>query len=296
MGDDVTDHDQTSGDGLHPDELPAHENWIARNSKTISTLATVAIPVVIAVVGTIANININNQNNDREYVRLAYGILSANQPSATDQAGCSDVIGAVTATATADTTTITPTAPTAETIDELRSLLRRDVEEIEGFEEIRENSTIALRNYGLDLLVATTPVALSLDQYVALLCGKVNLPVSAAVADGETATVGASGEADTQGDAGRFAAVIEDLREMFEGLEPQGDEKESLPEACIVTVLEEAPTLDGKVVKGELPAVARRSGDETNTEFVKVVTPGGTQEWMELNLSVVLAQEGCEKE
>lgn len=280
MGDDVTDHDQTSGDGLHPDELPAHENWIARNSKTISTLATVAIPVVIAVVGTIANININNQNNDRQYVQLSYNILSGNQPVVAEQDGCVEKVK----TARAENAPV-------DDIEALRDALRDELSAVSA-DGVVSLPTVALRNYALDLLVATTPVELSVDQYVALLCGKVNLPVAAADpgTDGPTIAADANGGAAAETDPGRFADVIAARQSVFDLLET---DEEKLPSGCQVNVLVEAPTLAGTVVLGRLDAELRRDGEP---QFVKVVTPEGNSEWMALSVPDVLLVDCFEQD
>lgn len=254
------------------EDLPAHENWVARNSKTISTLATVAIPIVLAIVGTIANININNQNNDRQYVQLSYDILSKNEPSETEQDRCD-----------AEAVRVLAAGESVANIGQLRERFDDDV--------IQDLPTVALRNYGLDLLVATTPVQLSVEQYVSLLCGKVNFPVSVPDSEaGQAAVPAPDSGGDEVDDAGRFAEIIQARRSAFDALEAP---EAALPEGCRVTALAEAPTLDGTVVIGELTALATREGDLT---FVKVTTPAGDAEWMEVNEKVVLAQEGCEPE
>lgn len=126
------------------------ENWIERNSKTITTLATVSIPIVLAVIGYFANAQISKQQLDQEYVNLAIGILRA-ETNVDEAQTCKTQF---------------------ESIDE--DSAKEVAEKVEDDEKLRDLPKTLFRKWALDLLLESTPEAVQLTptQYKGLLCGE----------------------------------------------------------------------------------------------------------------------------
>lgn len=274
----MTDNDDSADAGSTDVEK---ENWIARNSKTISTLATVAIPVVLAIVGTIANTNINKQNLDKEYVALAYKILGDNPdaPDGEDPDPTGPTEGQTCQTDLEGEFRPEPGARVDQSA--VQSILGKlDLETV--------GPRVALRSYALELLIETTPVTLSERQYVALLCGAVTLPnIEDPILDQPEGGTGAGlvGDALAQvveGDDQRETAAVA-LREAFLGLE---DTEAALTE-CLVELTEPAESLDGRRLEpGTYETVVARVGD--TLRFVQVVVADAEPQWLALGEQVVL--------
>ena len=146
------------------------ENWIERNSKTISTLATVAIPVVLALIGVFANRALKQDELDQSYVVLAIETLKQELPE-NERTTCISTIRDIgpdrfesaeklaaefqarvsssSATVAVDSTSDDETAPKTPSGRVLPQTL--------------------FRSYALDLLLTSTPATLSVGQYAALL-------------------------------------------------------------------------------------------------------------------------------
>jgi hypothetical protein len=280
----MTDNDDSADAGSTDVEK---ENWIARNSKTISTLATVAIPVVLAIVGTIANTNINKQNLDKEYVALAYKILGDNPDAPDGEDSDSAESAGPTEGQTCQTDLDGQFRPEpGARVDQsaVQSILGKlDLETV--------GPRVALRSYALELLIETTPVTLSERQYVALLCGAVTLPnIEDPILDPPTGAADAGSVDDAlaqavEGDDQRETAAVA-LREAFLGLE---DSEAPLTE-CVVELTDLAESLDGKRLEpGTYETVVARVGD--TLRFVQVAVADAEPQWLALGEQVVLNVE-----
>jgi hypothetical protein len=249
------------------------DNWIERNSKTITTLATVAIPVVLAVIGYVANANINKQTLDRQYVELSYKILSSTMPSDDEQDRCDASMNEAIGTDGREAG--------SPGIDSLRSELPLDI--LEGL------PAVSLRAYGLDLLVATTPVELSIEQYVSLLCGKVSLPVT----EPETGDGGEAASAADTGETGSADGDTEIISAYSEAFKAIDAESEKLSD-CEVIVSGDALTLDRtRLEEGSYTATDRLAG--ADIIFVRIQVAPGDLEWIPLTDDVALNVECATK-
>ncbi|HUS42853.1 MAG TPA: hypothetical protein VMY16_09320 [Ilumatobacteraceae bacterium] len=129
------------------------ENWIERNSKTITTLAAVSIPIVLAFFGYLANRQISQQQLNQEYVSLAIGILGE-ETNVNEAQTCKEEILRV------------------ESIE--GKTARQVAEDLEDSPELRDLPKTLYRKWALDLLLESTPQAVQLTpaQYTGLLCGE----------------------------------------------------------------------------------------------------------------------------
>lgn len=124
-----------------------HDNWVERNSKTITTLATASIPVVLAVFGFFAQNAINQQNLGKEYIELALSILQ--EP----------IAGSTTACITAE----------GESATSVPGALPDDIDDC----QLTEGQ--ALRKFAVDLINKNSEEDLTGDARTALILGRQRL-------------------------------------------------------------------------------------------------------------------------
>ena len=153
------------------------ENWIERNSKTISTLATVAIPVVLALIGVFANRALKQDELDQSYVVLAIETLKQELPE-NERTTCISTIRDIgpdrfesaeklAAEFQARVSSSSATAAPVPTSDD---------ETAPKTPSGRVLPQTLFRSYALDLLLTSTPATLSVGQYAALLCAETIVP------------------------------------------------------------------------------------------------------------------------
>jgi hypothetical protein len=150
------------------DDEQADENWIERNSKTITTLATVSIPIVIAIFGYFANRSLQQDELDQSYVVLAINTLKAELP-VNERTACVSTVNGLQ-------------DDDGGSFDTAADLARAFQQELSDQVETDPPSTgtnlpqTLFRSYALDLLLASTPATLTVPQYKALLCAETLVP------------------------------------------------------------------------------------------------------------------------
>ena len=171
------------------DDEQADENWIERNSKTITTLATVSIPIVIAIFGYFANRSLQQDELDQSYVKLAIDTLKT-ELSVNERDDCLWTVGLLRPEVGEDFETA------ADLADAFQEEVSRPPAERSGRAGTDLSQTL-FRSYALDLLLTSTPATLTVPQYEALLCAKTivpALPDQPVAAPAESEETNATGE------------------------------------------------------------------------------------------------------
>lgn len=166
------------------DDDDADQNWIERNSKTITTLATVSIPIVIAIFGYFANRSLQQDQLDQSYVVLAIETLKTELP-VNERKECVSKVSELRNEAGEDFDTA------ADLADAFQDEVSRPTAAESGTTGTNLPQTL-FRSYALDLLLTSTPATLTVPQYKALLCAETIVPAlsdqpAEAAADAEQA-------------------------------------------------------------------------------------------------------------
>lgn len=223
------------------------DNWVERNSKTITTLATASIPVVLAVFGFFAQNAINRQNLGKEYIALALSILQEPLPGA---AGTQCVLKPG---ATTTTTTAPPGAPSGS------ASVRAPLPNVDDC-QLSEGQ--ALRKFAVDLINDNSEKDLAGDARTALILGRQSLSA-------------------VEGDTEEVQALALDLATTERALLASLDDNVGLsPECTVVVYTDDVVDIDGKpVVAEQRRAIAERITEGDNRiRFLQL--EGGATPWI----------------
>jgi|SRR6056297_384994 len=225
------------------------DNWVERNSKTITTLATASIPVVLAVFGFFAQNAINQQNLGKEYIELALSILQEPLPGATGTE-CIPKAGAATTTTTAPTPD--PVVPVARS-------------PLPDIDDCQLSEGQALRKFAVDLINDNSEKDLAGDARAALILGRQSLSV-------------------VEGDSQEVQALTVDLATTERALLASLDDSTEFSTQCVVVVFADGVVdIDGKpVVAEQRRAVAERvTAGDNRIRFLQL--EGGAAPWIRVS-------------